>query len=117
MNPPFHTVWNEVAMGASVGVAQGYVYAGTETPVIATMGDSTFFHSGIAGLVNAIQHQTPLTLVIMDNSWTSMTGMQVNPSTDEPCDAPGRSRGTGTNRARELYPVQTMYPGHRLPCC
>ncbi len=82
MNPPFHTVWNEVAMGASVGIAQGYVHAGTETPVIATMGDSTFFHAGLAGLVNAIQHQTPLTLIIMDNGWTSMTGMQVNPSTD-----------------------------------
>ncbi|MCP4542331.1 MAG: hypothetical protein GY832_34855 [Chloroflexi bacterium] len=82
MNPPFHTVWNEVAMGASVSVAQGYVHVGTETPVIATMGDSTFFHAGLLGLVNAVQHQTPLTLVIMDNGWTSMTGMQVNPSTE-----------------------------------
>jgi len=83
MNPPFHTVWNEVAMGASLGIAQGYVHAGVETPVIATIGDSTFFHAGIAGLINAIQHQSPLTLVIMDNGWTSMTGMQVNPGTDE----------------------------------
>jgi indolepyruvate ferredoxin oxidoreductase alpha subunit len=89
MNPPFYTVWNEVAMGASVGIAQGYVHAGTETPVIATMGDSTFFHAGLLGLVNAIQHQTPLTLVIMDNGWTSMTGMQVNPSTDEAFQASG----------------------------
>jgi indolepyruvate ferredoxin oxidoreductase alpha subunit len=89
MNPPFHTVWNEVAMGASLGIAQGYVHGGTETPVIATIGDSTFFHAGIAGLVNAVQHQTPLTLVIMDNGWTSMTGMQVNPSTDAPFQQPG----------------------------
>ena len=89
MNPPFHTVWNEVAMGASLGIAQGYVHGGVETPVIATIGDSTFFHAGIAGLVNAVQHQTPLTLVIMDNGWTSMTGMQVNPSTDEPFQQPG----------------------------
>jgi indolepyruvate ferredoxin oxidoreductase alpha subunit len=92
MNPPFHTVWNEVAMGASLGIAQGYVHAGTQTPVIATIGDSTFFHAGIAGLVNAVQHQTPLTLVIMDNGWTSMTGMQVNPSTDEAFQRPGERR-------------------------
>ena len=74
MNPPFNTVWNEVSMGASIGMAQGYVHAGVKTPVIATIGDSTFYHAGIPGLVNAVQHQTPLTLIIMDNGWTSMTG-------------------------------------------
>lgn len=83
MNPPFHTVWNEISMGASVSLAQGYVYGELETPVIATIGDSTFFHGGIPGLINAVQHQVPLTLVIMDNGWTSMTGMQVNPGTAE----------------------------------
>ena len=83
MNPPFNTVWNEVSMGASIPLAQGFVHAGVKTPVIATIGDSTFYHAGIAGLVNAVQHQTPLTLIIMDNGWTSMTGMQVNPGTCE----------------------------------
>lgn len=81
MNPPFNTVWNEVSMGASISIAQGYVHGGVETPVIATMGDSTFFHGGIPGLINAVQHQVPLTLIIMDNGWTAMTGMQVNPGT------------------------------------
>ncbi|MHB8114551.1 MAG: thiamine pyrophosphate-dependent enzyme, partial [Bellilinea sp.] len=84
MNPPFDLIWTEISMGASVSLAQGYVHAGVKTPVIATIGDSTFFHAGIAGLVNAIQHQIDLTLVIMDNRWTAMTGMQVNPGT--PCD-------------------------------
>ena len=92
MNPPFHTVWNEVSMGASLGIAQGYVYSGVETPVIATIGDSTFFHAGIPGLVNAIQHQVPLTLIVLDNGWTSMTGMQVNPGSDEAFQAPGGRR-------------------------
>ncbi len=92
MNPPFHTVWNEVSMGASISLAQGYVYAGIETPVIATIGDSTFFHGGIAGLVNAVQHQVPLTLIIMDNGWTAMTGMQINPGTDESFQSPGSRR-------------------------
>jgi indolepyruvate ferredoxin oxidoreductase alpha subunit len=81
MNPPFNTVWNEVSMGASLGLAQGYVHSGVKTPVIATIGDSTFFHGGIPGLVNAIQHNLNLTLIIMDNLWTAMTGMQINPGT------------------------------------
>lgn len=84
MNPPFNTVWNEVAMGASVSLAQGYIYSGIKTPVIATIGDSTFFHGGIPGLINAIQHEVDLTLIIMDNRWTAMTGMQINAGT--PCE-------------------------------
>lgn len=92
MNPPFDTVWNEVAMGASIGLAQGYVHGGVETPVIATIGDSTFFHAGIPSLINAVQHQVPLTLIIMDNSWTSMTGMQANPGTSKEFQPPGNRR-------------------------
>jgi indolepyruvate ferredoxin oxidoreductase alpha subunit len=92
MNPPFHTVWNEVSMGASVSLAQGYVHAGLQTPVVATIGDSTFFHGGIPGLINAVQHQVPLTLIIMDNGWTAMTGMQVNPGTAESFQAAGGRR-------------------------
>ncbi len=92
MNPPFHTVWNEVSMGASVSLAQGYVHGGVKTPVIATIGDSTFFHAGIPGLINAVQHQVPLTLIILDNGWTSMTGMQVNPGTDQASQQPGNRR-------------------------
>jgi len=90
MNPPFELIWNEVSMGSSVSLAQGYVHAGIETPVIATMGDSTFFHGGIPGVLNAVQHQVPLTLVVMDNGWTAMTGMQVNPGTDDAFQDGGR---------------------------
>jgi len=92
MNPPFNTVSTEVSMGASLGLAQGYVRGGVKTPVIATIGDSTFFHAGIPGLLNAIQHQTPLTLVILDNGWTAMTGMQVNPGTEDKFQQPGEHR-------------------------
>jgi indolepyruvate ferredoxin oxidoreductase alpha subunit len=90
MNPPFDLLWNEVSMGSSVSLAQGYVHAGVEAPVIATIGDSTFFHGGIPGLINAIQHRVPLTLVVMDNGWTAMTGMQVNPGTDGAFQQHGR---------------------------
>jgi len=92
MNPPFEVVWNEVAMGASIGLAQGYVHAGVQTPVVATIGDSTFFHAGIPALVNAVQYGVPLTVVVMDNGWTAMTGMQFNPGTDEAFQPSGNRR-------------------------
>jgi indolepyruvate ferredoxin oxidoreductase alpha subunit len=92
MNPPFQTVSTEVAMGASIGLAHGFVYSGVQTPVIATIGDSTFFHAGIPGLINAVNHQVPLTLIIMDNGWTAMTGMQANPGTAIDLQQPGRLR-------------------------
>ena len=74
MSPPFHTLWTEVAMGASIAMAQGYVHAGIKTPVFATIGDSTFMHGGMPPLLNAVQNQTPITVIIMDNGWTAMTG-------------------------------------------
>ncbi|MGI6686582.1 MAG: thiamine pyrophosphate-dependent enzyme [Bacillota bacterium] len=89
MNPPFHTLWTEVSMGASIPLAQGFVYSELETPVIATIGDSTFFHAGIPALINAIQHGINLTVIIMDNGWTAMTGMQVNPGTHIDFQQPG----------------------------
>lgn len=92
MNAPFNTVWTELAMGASIGLAMGYAHAGVKTPIIATIGDSTFFHAGIPALIDAVQHQVPLTLIIMDNGWTSMTGMQVDPGTDSDLQAPGNCR-------------------------
>jgi indolepyruvate ferredoxin oxidoreductase, alpha subunit len=97
MNSPFNTVWSEISMGASISLAQGYVHAGVKTPVIATIGDSTFFHAGIPGLINAVQHQVPLTLIIMDNGWTAMTGMQVNPGT-APCFQDSGSQGVDIAR-------------------
>ncbi|MDR1619559.1 MAG: indolepyruvate ferredoxin oxidoreductase subunit alpha [Clostridiales bacterium] len=81
MSPPFHTLWTEVSMGASIPMAQGFYYAGVKTPVIATIGDSTFIHGGIPGLINAVWNNTDITAIIMDNGWTCMTGMQVNPGT------------------------------------
>jgi indolepyruvate ferredoxin oxidoreductase, alpha subunit len=111
MNPPFDLLWNEVSMGTSISLAQGYVHAGLETPVIATVGDSTFFHGGIPGLVNAIQHGVSLTLVVMDNGWTSMTGMQVNPGTAKDAQPNGRRvdieaviRGLGPDRLDVVDP-------------
>lgn len=78
---PLETLWTEVTMGASIGLAQGFKIAGAPNPIIATLGDSTFFHSGIPPLINSMQHGTDLTIIVLDNCWTSMTGFQPNPNT------------------------------------
>lgn len=62
-------------MGASVGTAKGAAEAGLK-PAVAVIGDSTFFHSGINSLVDAISANTPMTLIILDNSIVAMTGGQ-----------------------------------------
>ncbi len=74
-----------LCMGASVGMAGGLgrgSQATGETRVVATIGDSTFFHSGIPALVNAVHTKTPMVLVVMDNSVTAMTGGQPTPADD-----------------------------------
>ncbi len=81
MNAPLDACWTEVSMGASIGIAQGFKYAGIERPVLAAMGDGTFYHNGIAGLLNAVQSGVNLTLIILDNSKIAMTGMQPDPGT------------------------------------
>lgn len=81
--PPFDILWTELSMGASIPLAQGVAYSNIPAPIFATIGDSTFFHAGIPGLVNALQHNINMTVVILDNGWTAMTGMQVNPGTDQ----------------------------------
>jgi indolepyruvate ferredoxin oxidoreductase alpha subunit len=81
MNAPISSCWTELAMGSSLGLAQGFQRAGLREPLVAAIGDSTFFHAGLPALVNAVQHATPLVLVILDNGWTSMTGFQPNPGT------------------------------------
>lgn len=76
-----------LSMGASLGVATGLQYA-VEEKVVAIIGDSTFYHAGLPGLVNAVHHQDDLTLVILDNEVTAMTGQQPTPGS--PTSAGGR---------------------------
>ncbi|MFZ7127048.1 MAG: indolepyruvate ferredoxin oxidoreductase subunit alpha [Desulfobacterales bacterium] len=70
-----------VCMGASTGTAGGFSRV-TEQKVVSFIGDSTFFHSGIPGLINAVFNGHDLTLVILDNGTTAMTGHQPNPGVD-----------------------------------
>jgi indolepyruvate ferredoxin oxidoreductase alpha subunit len=64
-----------VCMGASVGMARGAAEAGIKHP-IAIIGDSTFLHSGITSLIDAAVYNSPITVVILDNSTIAMTGCQ-----------------------------------------
>jgi indolepyruvate ferredoxin oxidoreductase alpha subunit len=80
MYPPWSSCWTEVSMGASIGNAIGLKYAGVKTPVIATIGDSTFFHAGIPPAINVGWRGTPLVIAVLDNQITGMTGHQPSPA-------------------------------------
>jgi indolepyruvate ferredoxin oxidoreductase alpha subunit len=72
-------------MGAAITIASGFCNAfkldGKDQPVAATIGDSTFYHSGPAGLISAVYNDARFVLVILDNATTAMTGMQPTPGT------------------------------------
>ncbi len=81
---PLSAMDSEICMGAAVGMAEGFLHArGKEAAAktVAVLGDSTFVHSGITGLVNAVYNRAASTVMILDNSTTGMTGHQPNPAT------------------------------------
>jgi indolepyruvate ferredoxin oxidoreductase alpha subunit len=81
MAPPLRMADFLFCMGSSVSAGSGFARASGK-PVVAFIGDSTFFHSGITGLVNAVFNRHNLLLVILDNGTTAMTGHQPNPGVD-----------------------------------
>lgn len=78
MVPPLRMADFLVCMGSSVSAGGGFAL-GAGAPVVAFIGDSTFFHSGITGLANAVFNRHNLLLIILDNGTTAMTGHQPNP--------------------------------------
>ncbi|NJE02233.1 indolepyruvate ferredoxin oxidoreductase subunit alpha [Thermococcus sp. JdF3] len=101
--PPLKAVDTTVAMGGSIGVAHGLSIAlngsvaeeehkrGKEKKVIvATIGDSTFFHTGLPALANAIYNRSNVLIVVVDNLVTAMTGDQPNPGTGDTPHGPGK---------------------------
>jgi indolepyruvate ferredoxin oxidoreductase alpha subunit len=104
-----------LCMGASVGMAGGFSRVSTpEGPpkVVATVGDSTFYHAGVPALINAVHTRAPFVMVIMDNSITAMTGGQPTPAQDyladgapaNPVDMEKLVRGCGVDLVEVVDP-------------
>lgn len=79
--PPLSMADYVLCMGASTSTSCGFSKV-TDNKVISFVGDSTFFHSGISGLINAVFNNHDFTLIILDNRVTAMTGHQPNPGVD-----------------------------------
>jgi indolepyruvate ferredoxin oxidoreductase alpha subunit len=94
--PPFNSINTCVDMGASVTMAKGAADAGLH-PAVAVIGDSTFTHSGITGLLDAVNDQAAVTIIISDNYTTAMTG--------------GQDSG-GTGRIAAICAGVGVEPGH-----
>ncbi|MCC7413986.1 MAG: indolepyruvate ferredoxin oxidoreductase subunit alpha [Gammaproteobacteria bacterium] len=96
--PPLRAIDTVVSMGSSIGNAIGMAKAGEPRPVVATIGDSTFLHSGIPALLDAVYNQADITVVLLDNQITAMTGGQDHPGT-------GRTLRGETTRRVEYEPL------------
>jgi indolepyruvate ferredoxin oxidoreductase alpha subunit len=98
--PPYNIGQMLLCMGHSCGTAAGLSLFNNTRRVIAFLGDSTFFHAGIPGIVNAIYNNHNITLVIMENGTTAMTGHQELPST-----------GQNFREATKAIPVRKVLEG------
>jgi len=109
LGPPLETADSYLCMGGSVTMACG-VSIRNPQPHVAFIGDSTFFHSGLTGLVNAVHNRHDLLLVILDNSTTAMTGHQPHPASDldreamSPVDIVRAVRGAGVDDVTVVDP-------------
>ena len=112
---PLGAVDSVICMGASVSGLHGFTKAqqgAADNKTVAVIGDSTFMHSGITGLVNIAYNESNSTVIIVDNSITGMTGHQQNPTTGfnlkgDPCakiDLETLCRAVGIKRVRVVDP-------------
>ena len=101
-----------LCMGAGINMAQGVVRVDPEVKAFAFVGDSTFFASGITGVINAFYNQDNMTLVVLDNSTTAMTGHQPHPGTGRTImgDVVQAVRIEDVLRGIGLATVETMDP-------
>lgn len=86
--PPYQMGQVLLCMGASTAIASGLALNNKERKVVAFLGDSTFFHAGIPGIINAVFNRHDLTLIIMENGTTAMTGHQEHPATGRNFNGP-----------------------------
>lgn len=116
--PPLNTMDTVLCMGASVGLAQGLIRSLPQRKaerVVSVLGDSTFIHSGIPSLVNAVYNNARLTIVILDNRITAMTGHQENPGSGKtlkgddvtPFDFEAVAKAIGAGYVKTVDPIET----------
>ncbi len=98
--PPYRMGRLLMSMGASTGIGQGLSLFNSKRRVVAFLGDSTFFHAGMPGIVNALFNRHRLTLIIMENGTTAMTGHQDHPAS-----------GKNFNGPSEKIPVRQVLEG------
>ena len=112
---PLSAIDSTICMGASVSGLHGFLKASggeMDGKTVAVIGDSTFMHSGITGLVNIAYNESNATVIILDNSITGMTGHQQNPTTGfnlkgDPCtkiDLETLCKAVGVRRVRVVDP-------------
>ena len=106
--PPFQALDTCVEMGASVTMAQGAAYSGT-WPSIAVIGDSTFTHSGMTGLLDAVNTGADIVVCISDNLTTGMTGGQDSAGTGR-LEAICEGLGVPREHIRTIVPLPKNYP-------
>jgi indolepyruvate ferredoxin oxidoreductase alpha subunit len=98
--PPYEMGQVLLSMGHSVGTASGLSLFNEERKVVAFLGDSTLFHAGLPGIVNALFNNHNVTLVIMENGTTAMTGHQNHPGS-----------GHNFNEVTDKIPIKKMLEG------
>ncbi len=103
--PPYKAIETIVCMGASVGMARGAADAGFH-PVVGVLGDSTFLHSGVTGLIDAVSGNADMTLVILDNSTVAMTGCQQTVLNSAQIDGVVKGVGVDPSHIREMIPLK-----------
>ena len=106
--PPFEAIQTCVEMGASVTMAQGAAYSGL-WPAVAVIGDSTFTHSGMTGLLDAVNEKADVTICISDNLTTGMTGGQDSAGTGR-LEAICAAMGVDPAHIRTFEPLPKNYP-------
>ena len=97
---PFHAMDAITCMGASIGLLQGMKSAGATNKLVAVIGDSTFFHSGLSPLASLVYNRVPGTVLILDNDTTGMTGAQGNPGSGDTLQGEGTAHRHRRRRAR-----------------
>ena len=98
--PPYELGQLLMCMGASTGIGSGLSLFNETRKVVVFMGDSTFFHAGLPGIINAIFNQHNITMILMENGTTAMTGHQDLPTS-----------GNNVNQKTDVIPVRNVLEG------